>query len=139
MVVIEPAAEVRLVLPGRAGWLVGTGYREVGQERVLELQKPRRVDLVLQLLSDGRVPRRGFDACAQRCRLSRWGRGGTSAHKARGRAVSVDPDARGVAGTIVIVVADRYYFDFRNRSMREWYVAEYFGDQTGLANPNVDG
>ena len=37
------------------------------------------------------------------------------------------------------IVADRYYFDFRNASMRKWYVAEYFGDETGLANPNVDG
>jgi hypothetical protein len=34
-----------------------------------------------------------------------------------------------------------YYFDFRNASLREWYVKTYLGngDENGLQNANVDG
>jgi len=39
------------------------------------------------------------------------------------------------------VPGGEYYFDFRNASLREWYVSTYLGqgDANGLANPNLDG
>ena len=39
------------------------------------------------------------------------------------------------------VPGGEYYFDFRNASLREWYVSTYLGngDENGLANPNLDG
>ena len=40
-----------------------------------------------------------------------------------------------------ILPGGEYYFDFRNASMREWYVSTYLGngDDDGLHNANVDG